>query len=101
MLVGNTFFIIHPYNENKFKLLLENQLNKKGKEIDTQIIDQSIAAFLECKKDLDDIDISMMNTIIEQLNVKYEDYRNYSDEQVIGNPKDAVKAFLEVNAISV
>ena len=99
MVVGATHYITRPYNQESFQFLLEDHLkNRKNFLLNTSLIEQCISAMLECR-DLNssDEDVKKMDKLLDSLNVKYADFRDYeSEKKVKGNPKDAVLVFLEL-----
>ena len=98
MFVGNVFYVTSCYNEVKFQLLLESHLSKrKGTELSEEFISQSLAAYLEFK-DSKEIpkEVSKMEKLLDTLEINFSDYRTYGNEEVKGNPIDAVKAFNKI-----
>jgi len=98
MFVGNIFYVTESYNEVKFQLLLENHLSKrKGTELSDEFVTHSLAAYLECKdSNQSPKEVSMMEELLDALDVNYSDYRSYGNQEVKGNPQDAVKAFNKI-----
>ena len=100
MFVGNVCYVSSRYNEITFRLLLENHLNnKKGSELSSELIEQCVSAFLECKdSNKAEESTAQMNTLLENLGIKYSDFRSYDENSVVGNPEDAVKVFNKISA---
>lgn len=96
MFVSNICYVTNCYNESKFRLLLESQLSKKrGTALSHELIEQCLSAYLECK-DSKLLCVNIMRSLLSDLDIKFYDYRSYSNDKSDGNPEDAVKAFNEL-----
>ena len=96
MVVGNTYYITHSYNQSKFRLLLESQLSKgKGAALSSELVEQCLAAYLECKVSKS-LCVNIMSSLLSDLDIHFLDYRSYSCDNPDGNPENAIKAFNEL-----
>lgn len=97
MVVGNAYYVTHSYNQSKFRLLLESQLSKgKGAALSSELIEQCLAAYLECK-DSELLCVHIMSSLLSDLDIQFLDYRSYYGcVNPDGNPENAVKAFNEL-----
>ena len=87
MLIGNTHYVTSPYNQNKFKALLENHLSKTAQTFPSnELIEQAIAAYLDYR-DTGKEDLKLI------LNVSYVDKRPFSGTVSVGDPAEAIIAF--------
>ena len=94
MVVGNVYYIVSNYNENKFKALLEEHLSQSSSVYpSSSLIEQAIAAYLSCEDSKNE-----SNNISHKLHldVPYVDKRKYTNSPVVGDPSEAVKAFNEL-----
>lgn len=96
MLVGNVYYVTHSYNQSRFRLLLESQLSKKrGSALSPELIEQCLAAYLECK-DSKSLCVNIMSHLLSDMDIQFSDYRSYDDSKTDGNPEDAVRIFNEL-----
>ena len=95
MVVGNVYYIVSNYNENKFKALLEEHLSQSSSVYpNDSLIEQVIAAYLACE---DEKKLNPDNISYDlNLDVSYVDKRNYTNSPVIGEPSEALKVFNEL-----
>ena len=64
-----------------------------------ELIEQCISAYLECIDSNKAQEFTaQMNTILENLEINYSDYRSYDENAVVGNPEDAVIVFNKITA---
>lgn len=98
MFVGNVCYVTERYNQDKFQLLLEAQLErKKGAKLSNEFIEQCIAAYLACKEDGScEKETARMERIVSNLGIECADYSTYSAVEAVGNPADAVRAFNQI-----
>lgn len=98
MFVGNVCYVTKNYNQDKFQLLLEAQLErKKGATLINDYVEQSIAAYLACKKAGGfEAETAKMENALRTLGIQYADFSAYSGGEVVGDPIDAVRAFNQI-----
>lgn len=96
MRIGKNYFITASYNEKKFRALLEEQLSKASNCFPCdELVEQSIAAFLECKETgIGEKSTYQMENFLKD--ICYADNRNYTKTLVVGNPLEAVDAFNQI-----
>ena len=99
MFVGNICYVSSRYNETTFRLLLENHFKKsKGSELSSELVEQCLSAYLECKDSNTAKDsVAQMSTFLTKLGINYSDTRSYDEKEVVGNPEDAVKVFNKIS----
>lgn len=96
MRVDNVYYITRPYDSSVFRVLLELQLSKPhGSPLSSELIEQCISAYIECKKNSEYVtEVKAMETFMGKFGIQYADFSCYDNIKAVnGNPIDAVNIF--------
>ncbi len=99
MFVGNTCYVDAPFSDERFRFMLEKHLekNNKGDPLSKSLIQECIAAMLECEAKNENYNsiVNTMEKILDNLGISYIDYRKFSKEDKKSEiALDAVKCFV-------